>query len=66
MLRAAAQGSFWSGMEERLRWGRGECGGGLAVGERRGGGDLARSDSGGEDWSEGWLLVGEAHCWRWC
>ena len=53
MLRAAAQGSFWSGMEERLRWGRGECGGGLAVGERRGGGDLARSDSGGEDWSEG-------------
>ena len=41
-----------SAMELMFRCGRGDCGLGEPVGERRGG-DLARSDSGGEDWSGG-------------
>ena len=40
-----------------FRWGRGDWGLGEPVGEWRGG-DFARSESGGEDWS-GEVLVGE-------
>ena len=36
----------------------------LPVGERRGGGDLARSDSGGEDWSA-WSRVSWGGGFRW-